>query len=377
MLRNTLNVFRTRRLVLEFDKIPFFFTDLSRKRLINWFLAESAGRLKLPFPLGYPTLFQIEPTNQCNLRCPICYTIADNRPRGSMTFEEFKQVIDEIGDTTLLLQLWGWGEPFMVKDFSRMIRYAKKTGMKIITSTNGHFFQNALDVDELIDSGLDVIMFALDGLDKETYIKYRQRGDFDKALTGLELLIRRKKERNAAFPLINLRLLVTRENEGQVNQMIEFGEKIGADVLTFKTLWNINQNADIEALLPENPAYRRARYEQGGEAIRVPNTCRRFWNNPVVYRDGEVVPCYFHTSDSSAGNTFAHGPRGFRRVWHGWKFTKLRLKFLSGRLADSPCSKCVLNFAPVDRFASHAFWYRPHPESFESKDVTNITHTPL
>ena len=363
-LKKTIRAFRTRRLVLEFDKIPFYFKDLSWKRLINWFLAESACRLNLPFALAYPTLFQIEPTNLCNLRCPICYTISDNRPRDSMTFDEFKRLIDEIGDYTLLLQLWGWGEPFINKDFCRMIRYAKATGMKIITSTNGHFFESEHDVDELIDSGLDVLMFSLDGLNAATYEKYRRRGDFDQVMTALKRLTQRKRQRNATFPLINLRMVVTRDNEGQADQMKRLGDEVGADVLTFKTLWNIDRNADIKTLLPENPEYRRAQYKQDGEAIRIPNSCRRFWNNPVVYRDGTVVPCYFHSSEYSLGNVFSEGSHGIRRVWFGRMYNKLRLQFVRKQLVDSPCSNCVLNFAEVDNFASHAFWYRPCPESF-------------
>lgn len=351
---------------MEFDKIPFYFTNLSWKRLINWFVAESICRLKSPFVLAYPTLFQIEPTNLCNLRCPMCYTTSDSRPRNSMTLQAFKRVIDEIGDYTLLLQLWGWGEPFINQDFCRMIRYAKTKGMKIITATNGHFFVNEQNVDDLIDSGLDVLMFALDGVDAETYEKYRHRGDFDRVVNGLKLLNQRKRQRNAVLPLINLRMVVTRDNEAQTDQIKEMGLEIGADVLTFKTLWNINSNAAIEPLLPENPKYRRARYNRDGEAIRIPNSCRRLWNNPVVYRDGTVVPCYFHSSDYSLGNVFSAGDRGVRRVWFGRTYAKRRLQFAKGQTAGTPCSDCALNFAEVDRFASHAFWYHPHPESFSN-----------
>lgn len=366
-LKKTIRVFKTRQMEFEFDKIPFYFKDLSWKCLINWFLAESTCRLKLPFALAYPTLFQIEPTNLCNLRCPLCYTPADDRSRDSMTFEKFKQVIDQIGNYTLLLQLWGWGEPFMNKDCCRMIRYAKTKGMKIITATNGHFFENEHDVDELIDSGLDVLMFALDGLNAETYEKYRRRGDFERVMRALKLLTQRKKQRSASFPLINLRMLVTRDNESQIDQIKKLGAEIGADVLTFKTLWNINMNKNIERLLPENPEYRRARYKQDGEAIRISNSCRRLWNNPVVYRDGTVVPCYFHTSDYSLGNIFSAKSKGVRRVWFGPKYTKLRFRFVKRQLANSPCSDCVVNFADVDRFASHAFWYHPHPEAPEAE----------
>jgi MoaA/NifB/PqqE/SkfB family radical SAM enzyme len=65
----------------------------------------------------------------------------------------------------MFLHFCGWGEPFLNKDLFSMIRYAKDKGIKIITSTNGHFFEN---VDKLLDTGLDVLIFALNGVDKET-----------------------------------------------------------------------------------------------------------------------------------------------------------------------------------------------------------------
>ena len=94
--------------------------------------------------------------------------------------------MDEVGDYLLFLHFWGWGEPFMNSDFFSMIRYAKSKGLKIITSTNGHFFEDDKNIDQLIDSGLDVLIFALDGLDEKTYEQYRAQGDLQKAMRGLK-----------------------------------------------------------------------------------------------------------------------------------------------------------------------------------------------
>ena len=115
----------TRRLVITFDKVDFTYTHLSWKRLVNWFLAELSYYLKSDRVWVYPTHLQIEPANVCNLRCPLCHIVTDNTPRGFLVFNDFKKIIDEVGDYLLFLHFWGWGEPFLNEDFFPMIRYIK------------------------------------------------------------------------------------------------------------------------------------------------------------------------------------------------------------------------------------------------------------
>jgi radical SAM protein with 4Fe4S-binding SPASM domain len=346
----------TRRLVITFDKVDFTYTHLSWKRLRNWLLAELSYVMKSDRAWAYPTHLQVEPTNICNLRCPLCHVVTDNKPRGFLNFNDFKKLIDEVGDYLLFLHFWGWGEPFLNKDFFSMIRFAKDKAIKIITSTNGHFFENEENVDRLIDSGLDVLVFAMDGVDKETYEKYRQNGDFDKALRGLQLLLRRREERGASLPRINLRMLVTRDNEHQVSQMRDLAQKIGVDILTLKTLCSFDNKTKGGELVPCNQEYRRFEYDDRGKPIRKKNPCKKMWNHPTVYRDGTVVPCDYYTGQEfSLGNGFTIDGEGFQHVWFGKDFRQFRARFLNGERSGLRCENCSMNFADVDRCVSHAF----------------------
>jgi radical SAM protein with 4Fe4S-binding SPASM domain len=352
----TLETFATRRLVITFDKVDFTYTHLSWKRLSNWFLAELSYVLRSDRAWAYPTHLQIEPSNKCNLRCPLCHVVTDNKPRGFLKLDDFKKLIDQVGDYLLFLHFWGWGEPFLSQDFFSMIRYAKDKGIQIITSTNGHFFENEENLDLLIDSGLDVLIFALDGVNRETYEKYRQKGDFDKVLRGLRLLLRRREERGASCPRVNLRMLVTRDNEDQVPQMRDLAQELGVDLLTLKTLCSFDNEARWETMVPRNPEYRRFEYDDEGEPIKKENLCKKPWNHPTVYRDGTVVPCDYHTGEEfSLGNAFADDGCGFRQVWFGKEFRQFRNRFRKGERSGLRCQDCSLNFADVDRCASHAF----------------------
>jgi MoaA/NifB/PqqE/SkfB family radical SAM enzyme len=355
----TLKTFATRRLTFAFDKIDFTYTQLTWKRMRNWFLAELSYSLKSDRVWAFPTHLQIEPSNRCNLRCPVCHIVTDNKPQGLLSLKQFENLIDEVGDYLLFLHLWGWGEPFINPDFFSMIRYAKGKGLKMISSTNGHFFEDEKNIDHLIDSGLDVLIFALDGVTRETYEKYRHQGDFDRVLRGLRSLLQQRKKRGASTPLLNLRMLVTRDNEDEVPQMRRLAQELGVDVLTLKTMNTFDNEVKGNCLLPLQAEYRRFEYNENGQPIRKKNLCKKLWNHPTLYRDGVIVPCDYHTGlELSLGNAFGDQGKGFREVWFGEEFRQLRERFLKGERTGLRCENCTLNFANVEQCVSHAFYLK-------------------
>jgi radical SAM protein with 4Fe4S-binding SPASM domain len=94
-----------------------------------------------------------------------------------------------------------------------MIAYAKKKGIKVISSTNGHLFGTIDQTDRLIASGLDTIIFAIDGISQETYQRYRQGGNLESALDGIRAMVERKRALHSLTPRINLRFIVMKHNE--------------------------------------------------------------------------------------------------------------------------------------------------------------------
>ena len=356
---NVLKTLLTCRLTLTFDKIEFTYNKLSRKRLLNWFLAEFSYVLKSKYVWAYPTHLQIEPVSGCNLACPLCYITTQKLPKGFLPLERFQRIIDEVGEYIFFLHFWGWGEPFLNKDIFAMIAYAKQHGLKIITSTNGHFFEHLEDIDRLLDSGLDVLIFALDGVNQETYEHYRKQGDFERALEGLKLLLSRRKARGLSHPLLNLRMVISRENEAQIPKMKQLARSLGVDVLTLKTLYSHGNNMLWEQSLPQNPEYLRYDYDARGQAIRKPNSCKKMWNHCTIFHDGVVVPCdYFLREEFSLGNIFSKETNSFRDIWFGEKFQTLRARFLQGEYDGLHCKDCPLNFTTVDHYVSHIFSFK-------------------
>ncbi len=351
----TLNTLLTGNLTITFDKVNFRYTHLTVRRRVNWLLAELGYLFRVTTPWAWPTHLQIEPSNECNLRCPLCHIVTDNKPRGYLELDGFKKIIDQVGDYLLFLHFWGWGEPFLNKDFYSMIGYAGSKGIQIISSTNGHFFKNTENIDRLIDSGLDVLIVALDGHNAETYEIYRQKGDFDKVVSGIKNLLKRRKERGQSQPRINLRMLVTNDNEDQVEDMKAFAKELGVDIFSLKTICSFDNEKRWQSLLPRNPTYRRFRYDSEGNPVKIQNPCKKPWNHPCVYRDGTIVPCDYHTGEEfNLGNMFQKG-NNFKSIWFGSSFQKFRKQFIKQQKNDSRCMTCSLNYADVDRCVSHAF----------------------
>ena len=79
----------------------------TQKKFENFKLAkqeEEQGKIILE---SMPYQIDVEPTNICNLHCPLCSTGTDEstRKKGILEFENFKKLIDQIKDFALQLSL--------------------------------------------------------------------------------------------------------------------------------------------------------------------------------------------------------------------------------------------------------------------------------
>ena len=80
---------------------------------------------------GSPPVVMIEPTNICNLQCPLCPSGNGTlkRAKGYMDLDVFKKIINDIEKTAFMVVLWNQGEPYLNKDFSKMVKYASDRGL--------------------------------------------------------------------------------------------------------------------------------------------------------------------------------------------------------------------------------------------------------
>lgn len=337
----------TRRVSIECDRIPYQFNKVPLKKIFNWIRVEASMYKKPESTWGWPTHIQIEPTTRCNLRCALCpLTTGMNRPAGNMDFEVFKKLIDEIGSYLFLILLWDWGEPFLNPSIYKMITYAKQHDIKIVSSTNGHPFTCIEHANNAIHSGLDTLIFAVDGISQETYSYYRKGGDLELVLQGIRTLIARKSVLNSKTPIINLRFIAMRHNEHEIPALKEFASSIGVDVLSIKTLnpYREHEPASDEHtinFLPENRRYHRFKIARDGKTrIRLKrNPCKSLWNSPSIHWNGTVCSCTLDYNEKHILGDLNIDT--FKNIWSGKTYRSLRSKFRAHWENIDICTQCT------------------------------------
>jgi len=343
-----IKAFLTRRLTIECDRIPYTYQRVGMKRLVNWLLTETSVYAKPPTPWGWPTILQVEPSSVCNLRCTFCpVTTGLERPAGLLDFEIYKRVIDEIGDYLFLILLWDWGEPFLNPAIYDMIAYAKARKIRLVSSTNGHVFAGGDHAERLVNSGIDSIIFAVDGLDQKTYRQYRARGEIDTVLSGIKRVVAAKRALGSETPLVNLRFLAMRHNEHQVPLLQDFALELGVDAVSIKTLNPFDQGechstkADGLEFIPRDPHLQRFEFDPvTGMRIRHRhNPCRKLWNDAVLASDGTVSPCEFDPHNRYVVGDLTH--QSFKEIWSGAPMARLRRQFRRDDQKMGLCAGCT------------------------------------
>ena len=294
--------------------------------------------LKKPIVWGYPPVVMIEPTNICNLKCPLCPSGAGllKRERGYMSLKEFKRLVDEIEKYTFMLLLWNQGEPFLNPDFIEMIEYANSKKLYLMTSTNANLLPSAK---EIVNSGLDLMLVSFDGATQETYNKYRVNGSLEKVLNHVKEIVEAKKEApKSKLKLVN-QFLVMKHNEHEIDRIKQLTKELKFDTLALKTV-QIYSKEDIQNFLPQNPKYRR--YKVSGENFElkygIKNRCYRIWIQPMINWDGEMSVCCFDKDiEYKIGNVKKNH---FIDLWRSERMMLFRQIILKNRVLFEFCRNC-------------------------------------
>ena len=91
---------------------------------INRVVIKLSYHLGISRLLSMPKMLNLDPTNHCDLKCPLCPTGLQDKTveRGSMKLEQFKSVIDRLGKYLQSVNLYSWGEPLLHKSLADMIK---------------------------------------------------------------------------------------------------------------------------------------------------------------------------------------------------------------------------------------------------------------
>lgn len=316
----------------------------------QYLLSLISERFHLGRSLGRPVSITIEPTNICNLRCPICETGSGKlkRKQGKMTYEDFVKIMDKIGPSANCLLFYYMGEPFLNKDAYRMIRYAREMGLYVTTCTNG----DLIDPNALYESGINHISFQIGGITQKTHEVYRVNSNLSKIFKNIESyldLIQRYGKRDGEHE-VELGLIVMKQNESEIDNFLKLGKELGV----MATLINpcVRSLEQANNFLPECETYwlynKEVFKERGDFVVKryFPwNSCPWIYYNITIQVDGNVVPCCRDAQgDYVLGNLLTES---LEDVWNGKRFREWRFRL---RRVGDPHPLCRLcpGYGPPD-----------------------------
>ncbi len=169
-----------------------------------------------------PRIVELEITLACNLRCLHCYCMAGRKSPDELTTEEIKSLMEDLKELGIwALDIVG-GEPLVRPDLFDLMSFAREIGLRMMINTNGTLLTKKI-VDRILESNPNVMMgVSLDGPDPETNDLVRGKGNFERAVRGIELLV------EAGLDPVILHV-VNAKNWTKFEEMIELARRLGVN----------------------------------------------------------------------------------------------------------------------------------------------------
>ncbi len=321
---------------------------ISVKKILNaahcWFAQKFHFVKASPFPF----MINFELWNECNAQCTFCRTddgeIYDQNPankgqvpipKGKMSLDMYKEIIEQSKDHILIAVLYVNGEPLMYTDLYEAIKFASDRGVATLISTNGELLTEK-NIKKLLESGLDFIKIAISGFSQDIYTVQHRGCHIEKIKDNLKSLARLRDEGRYKI-LIMLDYVYYQYNSHEYKPALDFGQKL--DFMVSRRPGNLFK------LSEEHPEL--ARHEKPQEPpknLPVKELCDWPWKVMTVDWNGDIFPCcdYVVWNNQEPNATFEVGKSNIKEIWNGPSVVANRTVHLTkGRGGYDICSKCT------------------------------------
>jgi MoaA/NifB/PqqE/SkfB family radical SAM enzyme len=200
-----------------------------------------------------PVCLYLETTNRCNLLCTTCpRTYADLEPEADMSWDLFTRIVDQV-PTIARVVLHGVGEPMLVKELPRMIRYLKERGAYVLFNTNGTVLTSRKGR-ELCETGLDELRVSLDAANARTFLLVRGRDYFNRIVRNVKAFTELQVREGLPKPRVSLWLTGLKETLPQLSDFVRIAHDIGVKEVYLQRLV-FCEDAPIGMARPDQALY--------------------------------------------------------------------------------------------------------------------------
>ncbi len=281
-----------------------------------------------------PSRIVVETVFGCNAKCSMC--LIDHpteRAKGVMSIENFKSLVDALTpyrDHITKFDLFGLGEPLLDKYLIERIIYLKDrkfTGLAL--STNAHLLNDAWQTG-LLETGIETILFSIDGILKETHEAVRPRVNYDRILKNVIGMIEKRDSGNFNTRFI-IRFVHQPSNTDQWDEYRAFWKsvisKAKGDLILRYDIHDWSGQVNAEHTMDTPPKTK---------------PCHHLFEKMVILANGKLALCFEDILEGKYGfgNAFEEDPI---ELFNSKGLNKLRKVHLAGKKGGHKmCGKCTV-----------------------------------
>src|SRR3977135_2211950 len=223
---------------------------------------ESASPARSGNALRKPVCLYLETTNRCNLLCTTCpRTYEELEPPADMSWELFTSIVDQLPNIERAV-LHGVGEPMLVKNLPRMVRYLKDRCTYVLFNTNGTLL-NDRNGRALIEAGLDELRVSLDAANAKSYRAIRGKDFFARILRNVRAFRALQEREGRDRPRVSAWLTGLKETIPELPAFVKVAAEIGVKEVYLQRLVFF-ESESIGHARPDQALYERMTREEAG-----------------------------------------------------------------------------------------------------------------
>jgi len=168
--------------------------------------------------IDLPEVFEIEPTNFCNLRCKMCQArFSSNYSNVSIDISMFKNLASLKGRWSIIGADF---EPAAHRQFAEIINILSEMGCKIDLTTNGTLLAPEV-TDRISGCNIKNVTISFDGIRKNTYESIRKGAQFE---STLEKILYFKSTLDKTSPFFAINYVMMRSNIDELLEAVKYWE---------------------------------------------------------------------------------------------------------------------------------------------------------
>jgi len=281
-------------------------------------------------------MISIEPSNICNAKCIMCPYQKMTRKKEIMPIGFFKKIVNNcllygIKDFNLNF----YNEPFLDPFIFERIKYLKSNGVRVQLFSNGSIIDDE-KIKRLLESGLDEIIFSIDGVKKRTYESIRRGLVFEKTINNILKLIQQKRDLSLEKPAIKLNFIKQKLNESELKE--------------FRSFW-VDKVDKIYVSLDDGRTEIPELFEKDKRNLSS-FPCARLWHELIVMSNGRVPLCCVDYDGKIILGDF--NIQSLKEIWDSDNFKRIRRLHLDFEADKIPlCRKCANSYRRNIRIIKH------------------------